>query len=116
MILKRDLTDTLLRYAKFPVVGVFGPRQSGKTTLVRAVFKDYKYLNFEDPDMRYFATSDPRGFLAAYENANGIILDEFQYVPQILSYIQLEVDEKKRPGYFVLTGSKNNQIFKIIFL
>lgn len=103
----RDLKDTLLRFTKFPVVGVFGPRQSGKTTLVKNTFKNHTYLNFEDPNIRDFAMNDPRGFLREHENANGIILDEFQYVPQILSYIQLESDEKKRPGYFVLTGSQN---------
>ncbi|HLB94439.1 MAG TPA: ATP-binding protein [Candidatus Babeliales bacterium] len=107
MILKRDLTSTLKRFAKFPVVGLFGPRQSGKTTLSRNTFPKHKYLNFEDPEIRDHAMRDPRDFLKIYENSHGIILDEFQYVPQILSYIQLESDEKKRPGYFVLTGSQN---------
>ena len=103
----RDLQAILSRFTKFPVVGIFGPRQSGKTTLVKSYFKDHKYLNFEDPDTRDFALNDPRGFLTANENQHGIILDEFQYVPQILSYIQLESDEKKKPGYFILTGSQN---------
>ena len=58
----RDLKDTLLRFAKFPVIGVFGPRQSGKTTLVKSYFKNYAYLNFEDPDTRDFATNDPAWF------------------------------------------------------
>lgn len=107
MNLKRELRDTLLRFAKFPVVGLFGPRQSGKTTLVRSVFKNHKYLNFEDPDIRDFAMQDPKGFLQEHGNQYGIILDEFQYVPKILSYLQLESDEKKRPGYFVITGSQN---------
>lgn len=104
---KRDLVNTLMRFAKFPVVGLFGPRQSGKTTLVKNVFKNHRYLNFEDPGIRDFATQDPKSFLKQYENQYGIILDEFQYVPQILSYIQIESDEKKRPGYFVLIGSQN---------
>ncbi len=95
-----------MRYNKFPVVGVYGPRQSGKTTLVKKYYTQHKYLNFEDPETREFAEQDPRGFLKANENTYGIILDEFQYVPQILSYIQIEDDEKK-PGYFVLTGSQN---------
>ncbi len=107
MILSRDLTSTLRRFAKFPVVGLFGPRQSGKTTLAKNTFPKHKYLNFEDPEIRDYATRDPRDFLKIHENPHGIILDEFQYVPQILSYIQLESDEKKRPGYFVLTGSQN---------
>lgn len=106
-MISRSLKITLTRFAKFPVVGVFGPRQSGKTTLVKDHFKNHVYLNFEDPDTRDLATNDPRGFLRLYENQHGIILDEFQYVPQILSYIQIESDEKNRPGYFVLTGSQN---------
>lgn len=107
MIFKRALTATLLRLSKFPVVGVFGPRQSGKTTLVKHVFNNHVYLNFEDPNIRLFAAENPKGFLQEYENEHGIILDEFQYVPQILSYIQIESDLKDRPGYFVLTGSQN---------
>lgn len=107
MFIERSIKSTLLRFAKFPVVGLFGPRQSGKTTLVKAIFKNHKYLNFEDPEMRELATNDPKGFFKTNENEHGIILDEFQYVPQILSYVQIEADEKKRPGYFVLTGSQN---------
>ncbi len=107
MIFKRSITETLLRFAKMPVVGLFGPRQSGKTTLVKEVFSKHKYLNFEDPSIRTLALDNPQGFLREFENEHGIILDEFQYVPQILSYIQLAADEKNRPGYFVLTGSQN---------
>lgn len=107
MFLKRDIKETLLRYAKFPVIGLFGPRQSGKTTLVKAVFVNHVYVNFEDPEIREMASDDPKRFFKEHENAHGIILDEFQYVPQILSYIQIEADTKNRPGYFVLTGSQN---------
>lgn len=107
MYYKRELEDILPSYTKFPVVAILGPRQSGKTTLARHYFKNYTYLSFEDPAIREYATSDPRGFLLEHENKHGIILDEFQYVPHILSYIQLEVDEKDRPGYFVLSGSQN---------
>ncbi len=107
MIFKRTITQALLRYAKFPVVGLFGPRQSGKTTLVKDIFNNHKYLNFEEPAIRTFAQENPQGFLREFENDHGIILDEFQYVPEILSYIQLDVDTKDRPGYFVLTGSQN---------
>lgn len=104
---KRDLTEKLLEYSKFPVVTVIGPRQSGKTTLVKHVFKDHIFLNLEDPSLRDFAAKDPKRFLHEHENKHGIIIDEFQYVPELLSYIQIESDEKKRPGYFVLTGSQN---------
>lgn len=90
------------------MVALLGPRQSGKTTLSRAYFKNHRLVSFEDPAIRDFALTDPRRFLADVENGHGIILDEFQHVPQLLSYIQLEVDERKRrPGYFVLTGSQN---------
>ena len=101
------MSNSLNRFSKLPVIGVFGPRQSGKTTLVKHAFPKHIYLNFEDPHMRAFASENPRGLLSQYENKNGIILDEFQYVPEILSYIQMESDEKDRPGYFILTGSQN---------
>ena len=107
MFFSRDIQETILRFSKFPVIGIFGPRQSGKTTLVKNLFKNYTYLNFENPETLEFATQDPKGFLQKYENEHGIIVDEFQHFPQFLSYVQIEVDEKKRPGYFVLTGSQN---------
>lgn len=107
MIFHRDIEETLKRLAKFPVVALLGPRQAGKTTLVQQLFKKHHFISFEDPIIREFALTDPRKFLQQYENPYGIILDEFQYVPQILSYIQLEADAKNRPGYFVITGSQN---------
>jgi len=107
MFLRRNLSETLKRFAKFPVVVVVGPRQSGKTTLVRHTFNKHTYLNLEDPELLAFIERDPKAFLREYENEHGIILDEFQHAPKFLSYVQLEVDEKKRPGYFVLTGSQN---------
>lgn len=107
MFIKRDLEVVLKRYSKFPVIAIQGPRQSGKTTLAQHYFKKHTFLSLENPRLREFANTDPEGFLKEYENKHGIIIDEFQYAPQILSYIQLEVDAKKRPGYFVLTGSQN---------
>ena len=106
-LLKRDIASSLLKFAKFPVIGLFGPRQSGKTTLSRSFFDKHIYVNFENPETLDFATQDPKAFIAKYENEHGIIIDEFQHFPKLLSYIQLEADEKKRPGYFVLTGSQN---------
>ncbi len=103
----RDITSILTKYKKFPAIAILGPRQSGKTTLVRNIFKNYTYLSFEDPETRAFAQRDPKQFLRTHENKHGIIIDEFQYVPGILSYIQLDVDENERQGYFVLTGSQN---------
>ncbi len=107
MIYKRDSLKKLKRISKLPVVAILGPRQSGKTTLARNYFKKHLYFSFEHPMVREFATSDPERFLREHENKHGIILDEFQNAPEILSYIQLAVDEKKHPGYFVLTGSQN---------
>lgn len=104
---KRDLAAQIQEFKKFPAIAIQGPRQSGKTTLAKEYFKNYVYTSFEDPDTRDMAQNDPRKFLAVHENEHGIIIDEFQLVPHILSYIQLEVDEKDRPGYFVLTGSQN---------
>lgn len=89
----------------FPVVTVTGPRQSGKTTLCRATFPQYRYISLEAPDIREFARADPRGFLEPLHG--GAILDEVQRCPELLSYLQGEVDDDPRPGRFVLTGSAN---------
>ncbi|CAN5215706.1 ATP-binding protein [soil metagenome] len=107
MFYKRDIIKKLKRVSKFPVVAILGPRQSGKTTLAKNHFKKHLYFSLENPMTREFAISDPERFLREHENKYGIILDEFQNATQILSYIQLAVDEKKRQGYFVLTGSQN---------
>ncbi|MBS0655955.1 MAG: ATP-binding protein, partial [Verrucomicrobia bacterium] len=93
--------------SQFPVVGILGPRQSGKTTLSKALFPGYKYLNLEALDTRRFAAEDARGFLKSLEEENGVILDEVQRVPDLLSYIQEYVDERQKPGFFILTGSEN---------
>lgn len=107
MLYKRDLSGVLDRYSKFPVVAIMGPRQSGKTTISKNFFNKHKFVSLENPQERMFAKQDPERFLGNYENRHGIIIDEFQYVPELLSYIQLEVDNKNRPGYFVLTSSQN---------
>lgn len=103
----RDLEQTLQEYARFPVIALLGPRQSGKTTLAISTFKKHVYTSLEDVKTREFVEEDCEKFLRLYENDHGIIIDEFQNVPKLLSYIQLAVDTKKRPGYFVLTGSQN---------
>ena len=104
-MLRRHLTDTLrAAVAAYPVVTLTGPRQSGKTTLVRALFADYRYLSLEAPDLRSRAVEDPRSFLT---QANHLILDEIQRAPELLSYIQGLVDADDGPGRFILTGSQN---------
>lgn len=90
---------------KFKAVAVTGARQSGKTTLVKQVFKDKPYVSLENPDTRNFALQDPRGFLQTYPK--GAILDEVQRVPELFSYLQEVLDNTKTKGLFVLTGSNN---------
>ncbi|WP_241481311.1 ATP-binding protein [Methanoculleus sediminis] len=90
----------------FPAVAVIGPRQSGKTTLVRSVFPQLPYILLEDPDTRAFAEEDPRSFLAQYEKT-GAVLDEVQRVPELFSYLQGVLDRNQKPGQFILTGSQN---------
>lgn len=108
MFIKRRLEHDLRRFAGlFPVIAVVGPRQSGKTTLVRETFADYKYFSLEDPDTLDAVKADPRDFLERDYGAPGIILDEFQNEPILLSYMQGIVDQNRRPGYFILTGSHN---------
>jgi predicted AAA+ superfamily ATPase len=89
---------------KFQVITLTGPRQSGKTTLVRATFPDLPYVSLEEPDIRQIALTDPRGFLSNYPD--GAILDEIQNTPELFSYIQRIVDENRRI-HFILTGSSN---------
>lgn len=105
-MIARTLTAVLTRVAtQYPVVSLTGPRQSGKTTLVRAAFPDAAYCSLEDPELRTFAGEDPRDFLAQYRDQ--VILDEIQRVPHLFSYIQTLVDEEDIPGRFILTGSQN---------
>ena len=89
----------------FKVVALVGPRQSGKTTLVKALFKDKPYYSLENPDIRNFAINDPRGFLKTIEK--GAILDEVQRTPQLFSYLQEVIDNSTEKGLFILTGSNN---------
>jgi uncharacterized protein len=88
----------------FPLVTITGPRQSGKTTLARAVFAGKPYVSLEDPDMRMAAVEDPRSFLDRFPD--GGVLDEVQRVPELLSYVQTKVDADGRMGQFLLTGSQ----------
>jgi hypothetical protein len=104
-MISRESATALLKAAKgYPVIAITGPRQSGKTTLSRMVFGQKPYATLEDPDQLQFALSDPRGFLQQFPN--GAVLDEIQRAPKLFSYIQGIVDERRKPGLFILTGSQ----------
>lgn len=108
MFIQRTLAAALTRYAsKFPVIAVVGPRQAGKTTIVQESFPQHKYFSLEDPDTLEIMQADPRDFLERDYGTPGIIIDEFQNDPHILSYMQGIIDRNRRPGYFILTGSQN---------
>ena len=97
-------------FAKYPVVTITGPRQSGKTTLARATFADKPYANLENPVTRQFALEDPVAFLGQYPD--GAVIDEIQRAPDLLSYIQVMVDEQGRNSLFVLTGSQQFELMR----
>lgn len=105
-MIKRNISSKILKYYKqYPIISLIGPRQSGKTTLVKELFPDKPYVNLEDIESRDFALKDPKGFLLQYKN--GLVIDEAQRVPELMSYLQIAVDEKKENGQYVLTGSQN---------
>ena len=107
MLIPRTLEASLQRSAgPFPVLFLTGPRQSGKTTLARMAFPDYLYVSLEDPQRRAEALEDPKALLRRVAEAPGVIFDEAQRAPELFSYIQGVVDER-RGGPFVLTGSQN---------
>lgn len=104
MYLKRVIEEEVIAMSKqYPVITITGPRQSGKTTLSKVLFNELPYYSFENPDTRLFATTDPRAFLNT--NRSGAILDEIQNVPELLSYLQQIVDERRNEVKFILTGS-----------
>lgn len=105
-MIRRNIEQSLRRLASlYPVITLTGPRQSGKTTLCRSVFADKSYFTFEAPDVRARALADPRTFLAGLDR--GAVFDEVQRVPDLLSYLQGEVDTNPTKGRFILTGSQN---------
>lgn len=89
---------------QFPVITLTGPRQSGKTTLLKSIYTDIPYINLEDIDVRNAALNDPRGFLSNFPE--GAVLDEIQRTPELFSYLQGIVDKNKKI-HFVLSGSQN---------
>ena len=112
-MIRRLITDELLEAAgEYPVVTIFGPRQCGKTTLVRMTFPGMAYTSLENPDIRAAAQQDPRGFLNEFPQ--GAVVDEVQRFPELLSYIQSSVDETNRPGMFILTGSHQPELHQSV--
>ena len=108
-MIPRQATTTLQRLARgFPSVAITGPRQSGKTTLAKHVFPNKTYISLENPDELEFANTDPRRFLARFDN--GAILDEVQRCPALLSWLQNLVDDRAVMGDFVLTGSSQFEL------
>ena len=106
MMLQREIITAInLLVDKYPIIAVTGPRQSGKTTLLKYMFPEYRYVSLENPDVRSFAATDPNGFLKEYSEY--VIFDEVQRVPSLFSYLQTKVDESKLMGQFILSGSQN---------
>ena len=105
-MIARDLAPRLTAAAQtWPSITLTGPRQSGKTTLCRDLFPQHQYESLENPDVRKFATEDPRVFLARFPE--GAILDGIQRVPDLLSYLQGIIDADPVPGRWILTGSQS---------
>ena len=112
-MLTRMSIDKINQMAKkFPVLVITGPRQSGKTTICKQAFSNYRYVTLENPDDRAFATKDPRSFLALYDNK--VIIDEAQNVPELFSYLQERVDTDNISGQYVLSGSQNFMLMEKI--
>ena len=106
-VINRHIYKAIREYqSKYPILAVTGPRQSGKTTLLKTLFPDYRYVSLENPDARDFALRDPNGFLAEYNDF--MIFDEVQQAPALFSYLQTLVDSRpERMGGFILSGSQN---------
>jgi len=105
-VIAREVAAKVREYAaQYPVVTITGPRQSGKTTLCRMLFPDKPYASLEAPEERSFALQDPKGFLERFKA--GVVIDEVQRAPELLSYIQVNADSRQQAGLYILTGSQN---------
>ena len=112
-MITRSITPELLTLtSEYPVVTILGPRQAGKTTLAQAGLMDYAYSNLESPEVREVAQRDPKAYLRQFPSKT--IIDEIQRVPELLSYIQVIVDQERQNGRFVLTGSHQLQVREAI--
>ena len=106
MLIPRHITVHLRELSQyFPILSLTGPRQAGKTTLLKKLYPDYRYVSLEDPDQQLRATDDPRSFLKQYDYQ--VIFDEAQRVPALFSYLQTAVDDDRKPGRYILSGSQN---------
>lgn len=106
MLIPRHITFHLRELSRyFPILSLTGPRQAGKTTLLKELYPDYRYVSLEDPDQQLRAADDPRSFLKHYDH--NVIFDEAQKVPELFSYLQTVVDEDRKPGRYILSGSQN---------
>ena len=110
MMIKRKIATTIARYASsYPAVTVLGPRQAGKSTLVKALFPSHSYANLEFAEVRELAENDAAAFFSLYPPP--VIIDEIQIVPNILSHVQALIDEnRKANGRFILTGSNQSAL------
>ena len=105
-MIKRIIAKKIQEFSRqYPIVALIGPRQSGKTTLIKTLFSNKPYINLEDLETREYAEKDPKGLLNQYRN--GLVIDEAQRVPGLFSMIQVVSDEQKKNGQFILTGSQN---------
>lgn len=113
MLVYRKIKDAIKQLIdKYPIIALTGPRQSGKTTLLKSMFSEYRYVSLEGPDIRNFAETDPKGFLKQYDKY--VIFDEVQRVPQLFSYIQSIVDDSGIMGQFIFSGSQNFHLMQSI--
>jgi len=112
-MITRDLKKQLVLLAKkMPAIALTGPRQSGKTTLLKVAFPNYDYVNLEHPPTRALALNDPDQFLSQY--TKGLIIDEVQRAPELFSYLQVIIDKQKKTGQYILSGSQNFSLLENI--
>ena len=108
-IVDRNIESFVRKVSReYPVITIVGPRQSGKTTLAKKMFPKLPYYSFENPDLTAEIKEDPKGFLNSL--TRGAVLDEFQRIPEITSYLQQIVDNNPSTGMYILTGSRSLEI------